>query len=527
MSKENETKLLSLDETTWYSVLGLTTAATDVEIRKSYMKLAKLLHPDKSKSDSSAELFKVVVNAHSILTDTGRRNEYDTLLRSQNLYHYDPLGTKSSSSLKQARNNQPRKAKSYDKQPYGFGFSDKKRENGNTSPPKKSSVPIFQSFNMKNYQRSYNKKEEMNEERKEYMSNKFRDTPVEQPSAVDNESDSKRTMDEDIVLTDNEKETHETPTDETINTNEKDDIEINEPQNMHKRTKMGVPLPKNENSKDTGFTSWNHDARRSARNKSEIRQQARRSTSPVKNTPLTNSDLHDTFTCGINEVINKMYNSMRNGSSESPSSPSPSENTYEEPRLSSKRGQPSTTSTTDINEERVDLDPIFNMGNMNDTIRSIPMSKKVKLSTEYNGTTRTESIHEPVNQTLPRYYKKDSMSMKETFSINRLNEMMVDIPHFILPEIMENITLYQLETIRQELTNFNQICNEIKNKLLELYSNKIKHDIAHNSKLFKIENQHFLQEGNNYNNIIINKIYEIEQAQHTAIEQYLKINERP
>ncbi|CAB4256065.1 similar to Saccharomyces cerevisiae YJL162C JJJ2 Protein of unknown function, contains a J-domain, which is a region with homology to the E. coli DnaJ protein [Maudiozyma barnettii] len=528
MSKENEARILSLDETTWYSVLGLTTVATDVEIRRSYMKLAKILHPDKSKSDASAELFKVVVNAHNILTDAEKREEYDTLLRSQGLYQYNSPGKTSSFSTKEARNSRPRKAKSYDKQPYGFGFSNGKKDVGDNSSPKKSSVPIFQSFNMKNYQRSYNKRTEMDEERKEYTNNKFRDTHVEETEVANNEYDSKRNIDEDeeenevendmdIISTDDEHETGDRSMQDSVS--ESEGIQIFEAQNIHKRTKMEETVP-HENPGDTNHTFWNHDIRRSARNKSKIRQQARRSTSPVKNTPLTNTDLHDTFTCGINEVINKMYNSMGKESSKSRSS---SETTYEEPRASSKRGKPASTSTP---EDRTDTDPIFNMEHINDTLRSIPMSKKVKLFAEYNGTSRTESIHEPVNQTLPRYYKKDSMSMQDTFNVNELNEMTIEIPQFIFPDMMQNITLYELEKIKQELTDFIQLCNEIKVKLIELYSNKVKHDISHNSRLFKVENQQFLQVGDTYNNIIINKIYQIEQAQHIAIEKYLRTNQR-
>lgn len=58
-----------LDRTTYYSILGLTSNATSLEVHKSYLKLARLLHPDKTKSDKCEELFKAVVHAHSVLTD--------------------------------------------------------------------------------------------------------------------------------------------------------------------------------------------------------------------------------------------------------------------------------------------------------------------------------------------------------------------------------------------------------------------------------------------------------------------------
>ena len=39
-----------LDRTTYYSILGLTSNATSSEVHKSYLKLARLLHPDKTKT---------------------------------------------------------------------------------------------------------------------------------------------------------------------------------------------------------------------------------------------------------------------------------------------------------------------------------------------------------------------------------------------------------------------------------------------------------------------------------------------
>lgn len=42
----------------YYEILNVTKEATDSEIKKSYKKLALLLHPDKNKAPGSAEAFK-------------------------------------------------------------------------------------------------------------------------------------------------------------------------------------------------------------------------------------------------------------------------------------------------------------------------------------------------------------------------------------------------------------------------------------------------------------------------------------
>ncbi|XP_055309043.1 dnaJ homolog subfamily B member 12-like [Sitodiplosis mosellana] len=61
----------------YYEVLKVTKEATDTEIKKSYKKLALVLHPDKNRSPGAAEAFKAVGNAVAILTDGEKRKSYD------------------------------------------------------------------------------------------------------------------------------------------------------------------------------------------------------------------------------------------------------------------------------------------------------------------------------------------------------------------------------------------------------------------------------------------------------------------
>jgi len=60
-----------------YEVLGLSKDATDDDIKKSYRKLALLLHPDKNKAPGANEAFKMVGKAFATLSDSKKREEYN------------------------------------------------------------------------------------------------------------------------------------------------------------------------------------------------------------------------------------------------------------------------------------------------------------------------------------------------------------------------------------------------------------------------------------------------------------------
>jgi len=67
-----------LYEKDYYQILGVTKSADSAAIKKQYRKLARELHPDKTKGDKKLEdRFKAVSEAYDILSDDKKRREYD------------------------------------------------------------------------------------------------------------------------------------------------------------------------------------------------------------------------------------------------------------------------------------------------------------------------------------------------------------------------------------------------------------------------------------------------------------------
>ena len=64
----------------YYKTLGVDRKASPAEIKKVYRRLARELHPDKNPGDKTAEArFKEVNEAHEVLGDTKKRQQYDML----------------------------------------------------------------------------------------------------------------------------------------------------------------------------------------------------------------------------------------------------------------------------------------------------------------------------------------------------------------------------------------------------------------------------------------------------------------
>jgi molecular chaperone DnaJ len=65
-------------EKDYYAALGVANTASQDEIKKTYRKLARDLHPDKNPGDAKAEAkFKDISEAYGVLSDPAKRKEYD------------------------------------------------------------------------------------------------------------------------------------------------------------------------------------------------------------------------------------------------------------------------------------------------------------------------------------------------------------------------------------------------------------------------------------------------------------------
>ena len=63
----------------YYEVLGVSRNASEDDIKKAYRKLALKFHPDRNKGDKEAEeRFKEINEAYAVLSDTEKRQQYDT-----------------------------------------------------------------------------------------------------------------------------------------------------------------------------------------------------------------------------------------------------------------------------------------------------------------------------------------------------------------------------------------------------------------------------------------------------------------
>jgi molecular chaperone DnaJ len=66
----------------FYAVLGVSSSASQDEIKKQYRRLAAKHHPDKNPNDAkSAERFKEISEAYTVLGDAEKRKQYDDMRR--------------------------------------------------------------------------------------------------------------------------------------------------------------------------------------------------------------------------------------------------------------------------------------------------------------------------------------------------------------------------------------------------------------------------------------------------------------
>ncbi len=64
-------------EKDYYKIMGVSSNASDADIKKAYYQYAKKYHPDANDGKSS-DKFKEITNAYNILSDKGKRKQYDS-----------------------------------------------------------------------------------------------------------------------------------------------------------------------------------------------------------------------------------------------------------------------------------------------------------------------------------------------------------------------------------------------------------------------------------------------------------------
>lgn len=510
---ENE---LNLDETTYYSVLGLGFDTTESQIRKSYMRLARELHPDKSKSRKAAELFKIVAHAHSVLTDKEKRLKYNEELIIKGLHTYFP---KDASKLHEARNKTNtsgcrnyfstlggkeirvhKAAKPYEEQPYGFGVEEEGMCSGDWRNSSNKSKKT-KSFNLKSYQhqrRSNKAPEEVDKEEKK--SSTF--------SARFTHSAAAETSKESTPLVD------ESP---------------------------AKKMPKKESSYDSGSPFMSSDHRHYARTKFEAVQRYRRSTSPVKK--MTTSQKNNLN--GLKDIIHKLSFEQEEGesllqfSSESLSShDTPTHNSDPNKGQIYLKNKTKITHPTEfgleaLNESLPQQLEFFNMQNVRDTLDTLnvkrqKLSKNSSLPLQYALRTSQQppylsdsgNLTDPVNKPIPRIYKMDVIPYYEYMMDPTLSN--IDIPP--MPNFQCNIlNKAEIEACKEQILTFNNTANQIKQKLITILFQRTRADLLLNDRVMRIENTSAYTKSKNYDVEVVAKLHAIQNRQKIVSESFTNL----
>ena len=73
----------------YYAILGLTKTCSQARIRQAYRHLALTYHPDKNKCEGAVEAFQAISTAYEVLSDKGRRVQYDRRVEEERMAQYD------------------------------------------------------------------------------------------------------------------------------------------------------------------------------------------------------------------------------------------------------------------------------------------------------------------------------------------------------------------------------------------------------------------------------------------------------
>ncbi|AGO12247.1 AaceriAEL112Cp [[Ashbya] aceris (nom. inval.)] len=525
-----EAARIKLDETTYYSLLGLPFGAPELHIRKAYMRLARELHPDKSKSKEAAELFKVVAHAHSVLTDKDKRLKYDRQLVAKGLHTYvsnsssspnykspvsRPVTRAQQAAVAADKERAAKKAKPYEEQPYGFGTEAESIPQAGEGTPQRSTTAA-KPFKAKSYQHQRNP-----------------GTPPE---------------------TGNKKSS--TFSARFISSNNVPAAPENKPSDEYPAKKMPRKQATPEPS-SSPFLSPDH--RHYARTKFESRRRGTRSTSPLKTMPTSQTDTLD----GLKNIINKFSDKVKVNIFGSPSTLE-TEPTAELPEdqssieqdgvdeskvradmLSSDKatgphvpGQQENAKEINLDELNTSLPPqreTFNMRNVSDTLDRMNV-KRQKLNTEAAhiassiplsvqrhpspAADESGSLAEPVNKSIPRVYKIDRIPPAE-FAMD-LSVSNIELPP--MPSFHCNILdKSDIKLCREKILEFNTKMNRLKRQLIQVLALRSSADEALESRVVRVENMAAYVEAKNYDLDVVMKLHEIQNRQRIVAESFTNL----
>lgn len=79
--KEDNQPPPSIEDQSYYEILGISQAATAEEIKKAYRQMARVWHPDVNKEEEAESRFKMINEANQVLNDSMKRKRYDAGLK--------------------------------------------------------------------------------------------------------------------------------------------------------------------------------------------------------------------------------------------------------------------------------------------------------------------------------------------------------------------------------------------------------------------------------------------------------------
>ena len=104
--------------TNYYTLLKIKQSADLYDIKKAFRKEIAIYHPDNNKSEDARAIFNLLVEAFEVLSDTEKRNTYDTLLKSQATNK--PLVIEQKEAYDEWKEESKKKSKKY----YDFGLDE-------------------------------------------------------------------------------------------------------------------------------------------------------------------------------------------------------------------------------------------------------------------------------------------------------------------------------------------------------------------------------------------------------------------